>query len=318
MKVLVTGGRGFLGARLVAELDRRGHEVTALDNSFRGSSDVPDGVELVEADVRDLDAVQAATRGAEVVAHLAAVQGTGNFYELPDEVLDVNLRGTLNVAQACGAEGVRRLFFSSSSECYGLPEVFPTPEESLLVVPDVLNPRYSYGGSKIAGELIVANYARRRGFEFTIVRYHNVYGPGMGWDHVIPQFVRRLELGEKFTVQGDGEQTRAFCYVDDALAATVEALERPQTANEILNIGNPAEEHTINELIGLLADVSGKAIAPRHVPFEGEGTRRRLPDIRRAERLLDFHPQVTLAEGLARTYEWYAAELRRTREEVPQ
>ena len=317
MKVLVTGGRGFLGARIAAELQGRGHDVTALDNSFRGAGELPAGVEAVEADVRDAEAVRAAARGAEVVAHLAAVQGTGNFYEIPDEVLDVNLRGTLNVAAACGAEGVRRLFFSSSSECYGTPEVFPTPEESLLVVPDVLNPRYSYGGSKIAGELVVVNFARRHGFEYTVARYHNVYGPGMGWDHVIPQFIRRLELGEEFTVQGDGGQTRSFCYVDDAVAASVEAIARPEAANQIVNVGNPSEEHTIDELIGLLSEVSGRPIEPHYVTFAGEGTRRRLPDVRRAERLLDFSPQVTLADGLARTYAWYAAELRSMREEVP-
>jgi dTDP-glucose 4,6-dehydratase/UDP-glucose 4-epimerase len=242
------------------------------------------------------------------------VQGTGNFYRVPDRVLDVNLRGVLNVADACAAEGVRRLLFSSSSECYGVPDVFPTPETEPLVVPDPTNPRWSYGGSKIAGELVVVNWARRHGFEHTIVRYHNVYGPAMGWDHVIPQFIRRLERGEEFTVQGDGEQARAFCYVDDAVAATLAAIERPEGANEIFNIGNPAEERTINELVALLARVSGKEIVPRHVPFAGEGTRRRVPDVERARRLLGFAPAVTLEQGLTATYRWYAEEL--AREEV--
>jgi len=162
---------------------------------------------------------------------------------------------------------------------------------------------------------VVANYARRRGFEFTILRYHNVYGPAMGWDHVIPQFIRRLELGEEFTIQGDGEQARSFCYVDDAVAATVAAVEAPGAANEILNVGNPAEERTINELAELLARVAGKPVEPRHVTFEGEGTRRRVPDVAKACELLGFSPEVELEDGLRRTYEWYAGELRR--EEVP-
>lgn len=313
MRILVTGGVGFLGAPLATALAGRGHEVVALDNRFRGSGS-PE-VEIVEADVRDAGAVRAAVAGSEVVVHLAAVQGTGNFYRIPDEVLDVNLRGVLEVAKACAGEGVRRLVFSSSSEVYGIPETFPTPESAPLGVPDPLNPRWSYGGSKIAGELVVANYARRRGFEFTILRYHNVYGPAMGWDHVIPQFIRRLEGSEEFTIQGDGEQARSFCYVDDAVAATVAAVEAPTAANEIVNVGNPEAECTINELAALLGRVAGKAIEPRHVPFEGEGTRRRVPDVTKARELLGFAPEVELDEGLRRTYEWYAAELRR--EEVP-
>lgn len=316
MRVLVTGGRGFLGRQIASGLAAAGHDVSALDNAFRAAGELPAEIETVEADVRDAEAVRTACRGAEVVVHLAAVQGTGNFYEIPDVVLDVNLRGVLNVAEACAEEGVRRLFFSSSSECYGEPRVFPTPETEPLVVPNVLNPRYSYGGSKIAGELVAINYAHRRGFEFTVVRYHNVYGPGMGWDHVIPQFIRRLELSEEFTVQGDGEQRRSFCYADDAVACSLAAILQPAGANEIFNVGNPAEEHSINGLVALLAEVSGKRIEPRHVPFAGEGTQRRLPDVSRAQERLGFRPTVTLRDGLERTYRWYAEALGHERQEV--
>jgi dTDP-glucose 4,6-dehydratase/UDP-glucose 4-epimerase len=310
VRIVVTGGRGFLGTRICAALVERGHGVLAVDSGFRGRGEPPTEVEAVEGDVRDAIAMRAVCRGAEVVVHLAAVQGTRNFYEIPDVVLDINLRGTLNVAEACAGEGVRRLFFSSSSECYGVPDRFPTPEDAPLVVPDPRNPRWSYGGSKIAGELVVVNWAQRHGFEYVIARYHNVYGPGMGWDHVIPQFIRRLETGGEFTVQGDGEQRRSFCYVDDAVDATVEAIERPRAAGEIFNIGNPAGEYSINDLVRALEQVSGRTIEPRHVPFEGEGTRRRLPDVSRAERLLEFRPRVPFEEGLARTYEWYATQLR--------
>ena len=310
MRALVTGGTGFLGARVAAGLAERGHDVVALDNGFRGHASLPDDVELVDADIRDATAARDVCRGVELVVHLAAVQGTGNFYELPETVLDVNLRGTLNVAEACAEEGVRRLFFSSSSECYGEPRIFPTPETEPLVVPDVLNPRYSYGGSKIAGELVTLNFARQRGFEYTIVRYHNVYGPAMGWEHVIPQFIRRLELDEDFTIQGDGEQRRSFCFVSDAVVGTLAAALDPAGANEIFNLGNPGEEHSINELAAMLAQVSGKPIDPRHVPFDGEGTRRRVPDVSRARERLGFEPTVTLEDGLAETYSWYAAALK--------
>src|SRR6185369_17197312 len=142
------------------------------------------------------------------------------------------------------------------------------------------------GGSKLLGEVAVANIARSGEYRYTILRYHNVYGPRMGWDHVIPEFISRLERGEEFTVQGDGEQRRSFCYVDDAVAATVAALLAPKAEDEIFNIGNPREEVSINELVRLLERVSGKPIQPRYVPFEGEGTRRRLPDVSRARDLL--------------------------------
>ncbi len=142
MKVVVTGGLGFIGRAVSASLQELGHEVVVLDNRSRSDERVIAGVEILEADVRDTEAVTNAVRGADVVYHLAAVQGTGNFYRVPDLVLDVNLRGTLNVADACAGEGVRRLVFSSSSEVYGIPDRFPTPEDVPLQVPDVLNPRY--------------------------------------------------------------------------------------------------------------------------------------------------------------------------------
>jgi nucleoside-diphosphate-sugar epimerase len=192
---------------------------------------------------------------------------------------------------------------------YGIPDKFPTSESAPLVVPDAINPRWSYAASKIAGELVVAHTARRHGFESVVLRYHNVYGPAMGWDHVIPQFISRLIRDEEFTVQGDGNQRRAFCYVDDAVKPTTVALTAETAANEIFNIGNPDEEHSINDLIAVLERVTGRTIRPRYVPFEQAGTDRRLPDVTRAERALGLSPRITLEEGLRRTYEWYAQHL---------
>jgi dTDP-glucose 4,6-dehydratase/UDP-glucose 4-epimerase len=307
VRILITGGTGFIGSALARRLVELGHDVIALDSGSRSRPGSLEGlpIEIRHGDVRDLDAVREAARRVDAVAHLAAIQGTANFYRKPYEVLDVNLRGTLNVAQACAENGVGRLFFSSSSEIYGVPARFPTPESEPAVIPDVLNPRYSYGGSKLAGELIVINAARENGSAYTIVRYHNVYGPNMGWDHVIPQFIERVERGFEFTVQGNGEQTRSFCFISDAIEGSVLAMLSDAGRDRIFNIGNPAEEHSINDLIGLLMDVSGKRIVPRYVPFEGEGTTRRVPDIARARDLLGFRPVVTLSAGLAETYSWY-------------
>jgi nucleoside-diphosphate-sugar epimerase len=306
VRVLVTGGRGFIGSRLVARLLTEGVLVRVLDDGSRGAADLPAGLEAIDGDVRDADLVRAACRGIDAVVHLAAVQGTRTFYERPDHVLDVNLRGVLNVAAACAAENVKRLVFSSSSEVYGIPTEFPTPESAALVVPDPTNPRWSYGASKIAGELVVIHAALCRGFEYVVLRYHNVYGPAMGDDHVVPQFISRLLRDEEFTVQGDGTQRRSFCFVDDAITPTVVALTAQGAANGIFNVGNAGEEHSINDLVALLERVSGRTISPRHLPFAGAGTDRRLPDVQRAERLLGLSPSVTFEEGVRRTYEWYA------------
>lgn len=315
MRVVVTGGLGFLGSAVVKGLIAAGHDVRIFDDASRGArrnlEELRVDVAVIDGDVRDVDALHAALRGAEVVIHLAAVQGTGTFYRAPHRVLDVNVAGALNAARACARDGVRRLVFASSSEVYGAPAVVPTPETMPLVIPDVLNPRFSYAASKIVGELVTINFARQHGFEYTVLRPHNVYGPRMGWDHVIPQFIARLERGEEFTVQGDGTQTRAFCYIDDAVDATARASVLPEAANEIFNVGNPREEHSISALIELLAVISGKPIRPRHVaPAEG-GVLRRSPDITRIRERLGFEPKVSLREGLAETYRWYAGEIRR-------
>jgi nucleoside-diphosphate-sugar epimerase len=131
----------------------------------------------------------------------------------------------------------------------------------------------------------------------------------MGRDHVIPQFIERLVTGEEFVVQGDGTQRRAYCYVDDVLAPTANALSSEGAANAIYNVGNPGEEYSVDELIRLLERVSGRTITPRYTPFEQGGTSRRLPDVARAQEKLALDPRVGLEEGLRRTYSWYAAHL---------
>lgn len=319
-RILVTGGLGFIGSNLVRALLSRGFQVTALDDASRGrranAEEFLDRIRLIQGSVCDRAAVGRACEGQEIVVHLAAVQGTGNFYREPHRVLDVNVTGLVNVLAACAGRGIQRFFFSSSSEVYGKPETFPVPETAPLSIPDVLNPRYSYAGSKIIGELLTIHAAAQHGFDYTIVRYHNVYGPRMGWDHVMPQFISRLEREEPFVVQGDGKQTRAFCYIDDAIEASVRALLDPRGANQIFNIGSDEREWTINEMIELLAKISGKPITPEYVPFPGEGTRRRLPDITKARERLGYAPAVPLEDGLRRTYQWYREAVRQQQKAV--
>jgi UDP-glucose 4-epimerase len=226
-RAIVTGGGGFIGAYLVRRLVNDGWSVCVVDNLARGRaarlSPVIHEIDFVQADVRDLTAMTEAANGAQVIFHLAAVNGTENFYKHPDLVLDVGLRGALAAIEAGARAGVPDMVMASSAEVYQTPPVVPTDETVPLMLPDSLNPRYSYGGSKIVTELIAFNYFREHYRKVQVFRPHNVYGPDMGWKHVVPQFILRAQkqiadtpMGEvPFQIQGDGSETRAFAYVDD-------------------------------------------------------------------------------------------------------
>ena len=314
-RACVTGGGGFIGAYLTKRLLRAGWEVVVIDNLMRGQIgrllEVRDEVQFLTTDIRDEDRVAEAVRGCEVVMHLAAVNGTENFYLHPELVLDVGLRGALAVVNACRRVGVPDLVLASSAEVYQTPQVVPTPETISLMLPDSLNPRYSYGGSKIVSELIAFDYAREHFRKVQVFRPHNVYGPDMGWKHVIPQLILRatgvMELGERparIPIQGDGHETRAFCYVDDAVDGIMTMYERGGH-REIYHIGND-EEISILNLVERLGATMGAELIPIPGQAAGGGTPRRCPDISKM-RALGFQPRVNLDEGLRRATEWYVA-----------
>lgn len=293
-----------------------GHAVRVLDNNSRGAlrrlEDVLDDVEIIEADIRDPAAVRTASKGVAEIIHMAFVNGTQYFYDRPELVLDVGVRGMLNVLDACRSEGVARLVLISSSETYQDPPVIPTPEDVPLVVPDVLNPRYSYGGGKLISELLAINWGRK-GFErVLVVRPHNVYGPDMGFEHVIPQFAfRMMDLAEAcpvgalvFPIKGNGSQTRAFCAIADFTDGLLLLLEKGSHLS-IYNIGNP-QEVTISELASLVAAQFGREIEVQAgESFSGE-TLRRCPDISKIA-AMGYKPGIMLEKGLGPTLDWYRA-----------
>lgn len=311
-KVLITGGAGFIGSFLAETMVNLGLQVTVFDNLFRGAErnlrGIEKKIEIIKGDVTDETIVRKAVKDKNTVFHMAAIQGTKNFYEVPVKVLKVNILGTFNVLESCVRTNVQRVIFASSSEVYGYPKYFPVDEEHPMQISDSRNPRYSYATSKMAGESLCINYAKTYGYEATILRFFNVYGPRMGYDHVIPQFVIRILKGGDFTVQGDGNQTRSFCYVTDAVKGTILAATNPKAANQIFNIGNP-EEITINRLAKLVSKTAGVRIEPKHVPLPEGGTPRRVPDIGKAKNILGYEPEVSLKEGLRMTFEWYKSDL---------
>lgn len=311
-KTLVTGGLGFLGTSLVRALVKRGDAVRVLDNSSRGSKeklgDAEKDVEIIEGDIRDPSIVRKAVKGMDSVMHLAFVNGTEYFYKYPAYVLDVGVKGMVNVVDSCIQEGVKDLVLASSSEVYQTPAVIPTPETTALSVPDPLNPRYSYGGGKIISELMALHYANS--FErVAVFRPHNVYGPAMGYEHVIPQFIGRLsELSKKsrgtlhFLIQGSGKQTRSFIYIDDFTAGLLLVIDKGEHRG-IYHIGT-MDEMSIKDVAVKVAEEMGLAIEVIPGPEAEGGTLRRCPDIRKIT-TLGFQPKVSLEGGLKPTVAWY-------------
>jgi nucleoside-diphosphate-sugar epimerase len=321
---LITGGAGFIGSNLAHRLVREGHTVTVLDRFSRGKiSRLPKAASTTHGDIRDPATVMQAAQNADVIWHLAYVQGTQTFYADPKDVIDVALRGIMNVLGACEAMGGDEalgdkpdLFLVSSSEVYQDPPagMFPTDETVPLSVPDVTNPRYSYGGGKIASELATLAYSQAGHLgRAVIVRPHNIYGPDMGHEHVIPEFATQM-IGiqttapgsQPFKIQGSGQETRSFCYIDDCVDGLMVLLARSADRN-VYHLGNPNEEHTIKELAFAVADWFGQKITlvPGQLP-RGSPTRR-LPDIGKLA-ALGYEPKVPLAEGLACTLDWYQHE----------
>jgi nucleoside-diphosphate-sugar epimerase len=316
-KYLVTGGLGFLGASLTRGLLQKGHTVRVLDNSSRGSKeklgDMAGHAEIMEGDIRDPLIVKKAVKGMDSVCHLAFVNGTEFFYKYPAYVLDVGVKGMINVLDASIEAGVKELIVASSSEVYQTPPVVPTPESVPLSVPDPLNPRYSYGGGKILSELMALNYGREYFERVLLFRPHNVYGPAMGFEHVIPQFAMRLKELQKdaskgkpvrFEIQGSGQQTRSFIYIDDFTEGLLLVLEKGKHLG-IYHIGT-MDEVSIQTLAEMVAEEMGLQIELIPGKDAEGGTLRRCPDIATLKSL-GFSPKVSLQKGLEPTVAWYNA-----------
>jgi len=301
MKILITGGEGTIGYFLAERLRQQGQKVDILD--IKNGNDINDSKTFNKLD-RDYD----------YVYHLAAINGTKNFYERPVDVLKVGVQGVINVLEWFKDNKKGKILFTSSNEAYaswinqtGGP--IPTDETVPLCIEDVFNPRWSYGASKLIGEVLFANYSRVYGFPMSIVRYHNSYGPRMGMAHVIPEFIMRIIKKEKsFSING-GDETRSFCYIDDTVRATQMVMESDKTNGEIIHIGNNKEEIKIMDLakkMFRLFKYRPKKIAIMSAP---EGcVERRCPDLTKIKTLIGYQPEISLEEGLMRTYKYYEQE----------
>jgi dTDP-glucose 4,6-dehydratase/UDP-glucose 4-epimerase len=313
MHYLVTGGAGFVGSALVRRLAVDGHEVTVLDDMSRGNPARLEGVgcQVKPGDIRDSYLVKRAMQGCDAVVHLAYLQGTQTFYIESRQVLDVAMRGMLNVLDACEATGCADLLLMSSSEAYQTAPVVPTPEDVPLSVPDVLNPRYSYGGGKIASELLALAWQRLGVLDRVVIaRPHNIYGKSGGYEHVIPEFGARIaRLVQEhptgvipFPVQGTGQETRSFCHITDCIDALALLLDK-KTAGGVYHVGTP-EEVTIAELVSLIGAHYNRDVKLQPGVLPQGSPPRRCPDISKI-RALGYEPKVKLTDGLGPVLDWY-------------
>jgi nucleoside-diphosphate-sugar epimerase len=312
--VLVTGGSGFIGSALVKAFLKAGCTVRVLDDNSRGSprrlADVRDDIEIIDGDIRDAGVVTSAVRGMDEVHHLAYVNGTEYFYKYPELVLDVGVRGMINVIDACRTCDVRTLILASSSEVYQTAKL-PTDETAPLIVPDPHNPRFSYGTGKIVSEVMTLQYGQKFFDRVLIFRPHNIYGPDMGFEHAIPQLVLRMKEtiarhggGKRvpFEIQGNGRQTRAFCHVDDLVSGVMIMRAKGEHLG-IYHVGTN-DEIAIGDLARRIATQAGCEIDLIAGDAPAGGTARRCPDISKLARL-GYTPHVSLSAGLPPTVEWY-------------
>lgn len=312
---LVTGAAGFLGFHLTRALAARGDvEIVAVDSFIRGErdahlaalADLPN-VTFVEADLSDAAAVAALPDGIDTVFHLAALNGTQNFYERPLDVIRCCTVPTMLLAGRYGPSGVRRFLYAGTSESYASTVTrfnwpVPTAEDVPLSIDDVTNPRWSYAISKMHGEVVTAQAGRAFGMPFSIIRYHNAYGPRMGDKHVVPDFYARMRQGH-YELFGHAD-TRSFLYVDDAVCATLMVAETAACADEIINIGG-TREVTMLELGHAMMAVRGVSdeIVLHDSPVGS--VKRRAPVVDKLKRLTGFAERVSLEDGLEATARFY-------------
>ncbi len=306
-RILVTGGTGFIGSHITRFLVNTGHAVRVLDNNSRGSleriSDLAGKFEFIEGDITDYSVTEQATKDIDTIVHLAFVNGTANFYNHPDRVLNVALKGMLSIGSAISKWGIRNLILASSSEVYQFPKVLPTPENVQMVVPELSNPRYSYGLGKIVQEFY-SFHALPNLTNLLIFRPHNIYGYNMGNLHVIPQLFEKAinskEFGKPFVIEGNGYQTRSFCHITDFIQGFSLLFNSPP-GKQVFNIGT-AEEVSIGQLAAKIAQIVGIDNIQVLSEMPEGGTLRRVPDITKIASL-GFKQMVSLDQGLIEYYE---------------
>jgi len=306
MRYLVTGGAGFIGSNTVDELVRRGHSVVVLDDLSSGKednlADVRGKITFVKGSITDIEAVQKAMQQAEYVIHLAARTSVPRSVKDPLETNRVNVDGTLNVLIAARDNKVKRIVFAASSSAYGETPTLPKRES---MEPRPISP---YGVSKYVCELYAQTFGRCYGLENVSLRYFNIFGPRQDPDSPYSGVLSRFALAfleeQQPLVYGDGEQTRDFTYVDNAVQANLLACEAPDASGSVFNIGTGGRV-SLNQALEGFRRISGKRLEAKYEPSREGDIRDSQADVSKAREILGYEPSVMFDEGLERTFEWY-------------
>ena len=301
-KFLVTGGTGFIGSNICKLLIELGHEVTIFDNNSRGKfkriKEINKKIKFIKGDIRDQKKFFKSLKNVNSIIHLAYINGTKYFYEKPELILDVAIKGLVNIFDGCKKFRIKELYLASSSEVYQTPLKVPTSEEEPLKIPDINNPRFSYGGGKILTELMGINYGRKFFTKIIIFRPHNVYGSNMGNEHVIPELIRKMgkiKKNSSLKIQGTGKEIRSFIYIKDFISGFHKLLTKGKHL-QIYNIGT-TQSIKIKDLVLKISKIMKKKIIIKSSALKKGSTKIRKPNIAKI-RKLGFKPKYTLDQGL--------------------
>lgn len=307
--LLLTGGAGFIGTALTRQLVER-NKVRILDNLRRNALaaaglDQHPNVELIVGDVRDAELMRRATQGADYVIHMASIAGVDTVLKNPVLTMEVSLEGTMNALRAARDAGtVKRFIDFSTSEVFGT-YAFRVREADVTSLGAVGEARWTYAVSKLATEHLAHNYWKQYQLPTCSIRPFNIYGPGQIGEGAVHAFVVRALEGKPIQIHNEGDQIRAWCYIDDIIESILLALTRDEAIGQSFNIGNPRSTITIYQLARLIVRLTGSSSPIEFVKWDFPDVELRVPDVRKAERLLGFKSSTDLEDGLAKTIAWY-------------
>ncbi len=311
--ILITGGAGFIGTALTRRLadDNRIRILDVLRRNalVEAGLDTHPNVELIKGDVCDKAAVDRAMEGVDLVVHMASIAGVDTVLKNPVTTMEVSLEGTMNVLRAArdvGGGRVQRLIDFSTSEVFGA-YAFRVGEGDVTSLGAVGEARWTYAVAKLATEHLAHNYYKQFGLPTCAIRPFNIYGPGQIGEGAVHAFVKRAIANEPIVIHNEGDQIRSWCFIDDIVEAVVRALSRDEAIGESFNIGNARSTVTIYQLARLIVSLAGSTSPITFVPWDFADVELRIPDVRKAEKLLGFRAGVDLEDGLARTIAWYRA-----------
>ena len=307
---LITGGLGFIGSAITNHLIKKKFKVTIYDDLSRGKKKRikknSNSLRFINGDIRDYNKLYKSLNNVDAVIHLAYINGTKFFYSKPTEILDIAVKGIVNVIDACKKKKIKELYLASSSEVYQTPQKIPTGEDESLKVPDIYNPRYSYGGGKILTELMGIHHGRKFFKKLIIFRPHNVYGPDMGNEHVIPEFIKQFKKKsfgrQNFRIQGSGKEIRSFIFIEDFIQA-FDLILRKGKHLQIYNIGT-SEKLSIKNLALKISKLLQKKIKIKRTRLQKGGTPVRLPNINKIKKM-GFIQKFNIEKGLLKTIKFY-------------